>query len=31
VPHMEPDYFQLEFDVRLWLTGLELEGGGLAS
>jgi predicted metal-dependent hydrolase len=29
--HMEPDYFQLEFDVRLWLTGLELEGGGLAS
>ena len=23
--HMEPDYFQLEFDVRLWLTGLELE------
>ena len=23
--HMEPDYFQLEFDVRLWLTALELE------
>jgi UTP pyrophosphatase len=23
--HMEPDYFQLEFDVRLWLTGLEME------
>ena len=21
--HMEPDYHQLEFDVRLWLTGLE--------
>jgi predicted metal-dependent hydrolase len=21
--HMEPDYAQLEFDVRLWLTGLE--------
>jgi len=25
--HMEPDYHQLEFDVRLWLTALELEGG----
>lgn len=24
--HMEPDYHQLEFDVRLWLTSLELEG-----
>ena len=24
--HMEADYFQLEFDVRLWLTALELEG-----
>ena len=23
--HMEPDYHQMEFDVRLWLTGLELE------
>ena len=23
--HMEPDYHQLEFDVRLWLTGVELE------
>jgi len=23
--HMEPDYHQLEFDVRLWLTALELE------
>lgn len=23
--HMEPDYFQLEFDVRLWLTGLEMD------
>ncbi len=21
--HMEPDYHQLEFDVRLWLTGME--------
>ena len=21
--HMEPDYHQLEFDVRLWLTGLD--------
>ncbi len=24
--HMEPQYHQLEFDVRLWLTSLELEG-----
>jgi predicted metal-dependent hydrolase len=24
--HMEPAYHQLEFDVRLWLTALELEG-----
>ena len=24
--HMELDYPQLEFDVRLWLTALELEG-----
>lgn len=23
--HMEPDYAQLEFDTRLWLTGLEFE------
>ena len=23
--HMEPDYPQLEFDVRLWLTALEME------
>ena len=22
---MEPDYAQLEFDTRLWLTGLEFE------
>jgi hypothetical protein len=25
---MEPDYAQLEFDTRLWLTGLELEPAG---
>jgi UTP pyrophosphatase len=24
--HMEPDYHPLEFDTRLWLTALELEG-----
>ena len=24
--HMEPDYHQLEFDTRLWLTARELEG-----
>lgn len=24
--HMEPDYHQLEFDLRLWLTALEAEG-----
>ena len=24
--HMEPDYHQLELDVRLWLTALELQG-----
>ena len=24
--HIEPAYHQLEFDVRLWLTSLELEG-----
>jgi UTP pyrophosphatase len=23
--HMAPDYHQLEFDVRLWLTGVEME------
>jgi predicted metal-dependent hydrolase len=22
--HMSPDYHQLEFDVRLWLTGVEM-------
>ena len=26
--HMAPDYHQLEFDTRLWLTALELEGPG---
>jgi UTP pyrophosphatase len=26
--HMEPDYRQLEFDTRLWLTALEVEGRG---
>jgi len=29
--HMEPDYHQLEFDTRLWLTSLELPGAGAAS
>ena len=24
--HMTPDYHQLEFDARVWLTALELEG-----
>ncbi len=24
--HMEPDYHQLEFDLRLWLTAREMEG-----
>jgi predicted metal-dependent hydrolase len=24
--HMEPDYHQLEFDLRLWLTALDLDG-----
>ena len=28
--HMEADYHQLEFDTRLWLTALELEGPGPA-
>ncbi|UUX95487.1 M48 family metallopeptidase [Aquabacterium sp. J223] len=30
--HMEPDYHQLEFDVRMWLTGLEAGGvqGGVS-
>ncbi len=27
--HMEPHYHQLEFDVRLWLTALELNGAAL--
>jgi len=27
--HMEADYHQLEFDVRLWLTSLELDGRGI--
>jgi UTP pyrophosphatase len=26
--HMEPDYHQLEFDLRLWLTAQELRGAG---
>ena len=26
--HMEPDYHQLEFDTRLWLTALDLETPG---
>lgn len=25
--HMEPDYHQLEFDLRLWLTARELDDG----
>jgi predicted metal-dependent hydrolase len=25
--HMEPDYHQLEFDLRLWLTALDQEPG----
>ncbi|RYY89461.1 MAG: M48 family peptidase [Comamonadaceae bacterium] len=25
--HMAPDYHQLEFDLRLWLTARDLEGG----
>ena len=29
--HMEPDYHQLEFDVRLWLTALELPASGAAA
>ncbi|HSV69063.1 MAG TPA: YgjP-like metallopeptidase domain-containing protein [Methylibium sp.] len=28
--HMEPAYHQLEFDVRLWLTALELAGSAHA-
>jgi predicted metal-dependent hydrolase len=24
--HMQPDYHQVEFDTRLWLTALEIEG-----
>ena len=27
--HIEADYHQLEFDVRLWLTALELNGAAL--
>ncbi len=26
--HMQPDYHQLEFDVRLYLTHLEASGAG---
>ena len=26
--HMEPDYHQLEFDLRLWLTAMDLERPG---
>lgn len=26
--HMAPDYFQLEFDLRLYLTHLQVEGSG---
>ena len=26
--HMAPDYHQLEFDLRLWLTARELETPG---
>lgn len=29
--HMEPDYHQLEFDLRLYLTALDLEGAAIAS
>ncbi|MFN7725915.1 MAG: YgjP-like metallopeptidase domain-containing protein [Rubrivivax sp.] len=29
--HMEPDYHQWEFDTRLWLTALELEGPARAA
>ena len=29
--HMEPDYAQLEFDVRLWLTSLELAAGATSA
>jgi len=28
--HMEPDYHQLEFDTRLWLTALELPAAALS-
>lgn len=27
--HMEPDYHQLEFDVRVWLSCVEMSGRGL--
>jgi UTP pyrophosphatase len=26
--HMEPNYLQWEFDLRLWLTAMELADGG---
>jgi predicted metal-dependent hydrolase len=29
--HMEPDYHQLEFDLRLWLTAQELSAPGTAT
>ena len=29
--HMEPDYHQLEFDVRLWLTALELDASSTSA
>ncbi len=29
--HMEPDYHQLEFDLRLWLTAQELATADVAS
>lgn len=29
--HMEPDYHQLEFDVRLWLTALELDASAASA
>lgn len=29
--HMEPDYAQLEFDVRLWLTSLEIAASAMSA
>ncbi|NLF54802.1 MAG: M48 family metallopeptidase [Thauera phenolivorans] len=29
--HMEPDYHQLEFDARVWLSWRELQAGGAAA